>query len=184
LKNAPGKILEGFVDLLNNPIATVEGIIEGLSNLPEVPGLIFEYLETIEGNEEAKGQEIAEFITEQLATILSPNKVKVLAQLSKSKLGAAALKVSESLKSFIKKKKLPTTGKIRFIPREIDVKNGVVLFKDEGYVDKFGNTWKKDTSKSYLEWDVQLSETGKAHFSRFSRSGKHINVSPTGEITH
>jgi hypothetical protein len=78
LKNAPRNVLESFADLVNNPIATIEGIIEGLSNLPEVPGLIFEYLETIEGNEEAKGQEIAEFIVEQLTTILSPNKVKLL----------------------------------------------------------------------------------------------------------
>ena len=43
--------------LLINPVATIEGIVEGLSNLPELPGLIFEYLETIEGDRSQRSRD-------------------------------------------------------------------------------------------------------------------------------
>ena len=95
LKEAPKKFIEGFADLLLNPVSTVEGIIGFLENLPEMPGHIFAYLETIEGDEEAKGEEIAKFITEQLLTFASPNKAKLLQQVSKTKLGLAAVKVGQ-----------------------------------------------------------------------------------------
>jgi hypothetical protein len=95
LKEAPKKFIEGFADLLLNTVSTVEGIIGFLENLPEMPGHIFAYLETIEGDEEAKGEEIAKFITEQLLTLASPNKVKLLQKVSKTKLGLAAVKIAE-----------------------------------------------------------------------------------------
>jgi hypothetical protein len=84
LQRAPREFVEGFTDLLTNPIATIEGIIEGLSNLPELSGLVFEYLDSIEGNEEEKAAEIADFITSQLVNILSPNKAKLLVRYQKA----------------------------------------------------------------------------------------------------
>ncbi|RYE17406.1 MAG: hypothetical protein EOP45_15830, partial [Sphingobacteriaceae bacterium] len=39
----------------------------------------------------------------------------------------------------------------------------------------------------HIEWDVQLSDTGRAkwgHLSRDKGKEKHLNVSLTGKITH
>lgn len=56
-----------------------------------------------------------------------------------------------------------------------------------GYLDKFDNAWVKGPSRTRgepWEWDVQLSERGQRQLGRFSRDGRHLNVSMKGEITH
>lgn len=100
---------------------------------------------------------------------------------------ANALKVVASARSIVKGAKLPIVGKIRFIPRPSDAKSGRLLKKNGGFVDKFGNIWKKGPSRTKgqaFEWDVQLSAKGKAQLGGLSRDGKHLNVSLDGKITH
>ncbi len=92
--------------------------------------------------------------------------------------------VEKGLKSAIKKKGLPTEGKIRFVPPEGTNK---LTTKDGGYVDKFGNIWKKGPSRTKgepFEWDVQLSREGKESIGWLSREGSHVNVSMDGKVTH
>jgi hypothetical protein len=78
---------------------------------------------------------------------------------------------------------------MRFVPSASDLKNGKLTKKNNGYVDKFGNTWKKGPSRTKneaFEWDVQLTSKSGALFKKlkFSRDGKHLNVSLKGKITH
>lgn len=93
-----------------------------------------------------------------------------------------------SIKGRVKAAKLPTEGKIRFVPREdYDSYNHLPRGPNNGYYDRFGNEWVKGPSRTPgepFEWDVQLSELGKIHLGWASRDGKHINVSLKGEITH
>ena len=98
-------------------------------------------------------------------------------------------KVAEQgMTSVIKKAGLPSEGKIRFIPRPSDVQSGKILKQGGGYVDKFGNVWKKPTGNSPqgpLHWDVQLSQTGKTQLGHMSSSGgAHLNVTNYEEIHH
>ncbi|WP_420388668.1 polymorphic toxin type 17 domain-containing protein [Roseivirga sp.] len=86
-----------------------------------------------------------------------------------------------------KKNGLTTRGKISFIPRPQDIKNGRLLKRNGGYVDKFGNIWKKGPSRTggeAFEWDVQLSNKGKEMIGWLSRDGKHVNISLNGVVTH
>ena len=91
--------------------------------------------------------------------------------------------VEEGITSFIKGAGLPSNGKIRFIPRPSDVQSGKILKKQGGYVDKFGNIWKKAKGPS-PHWDVQLSQTGKQQLGHMGNSGAHINVTSHGKIHH
>ena len=82
----------------------------------------------------------------------------------------------------MKKYKLPTQGKIRFVPS----KKGVIKF-DNGFIDKFGNVWKPGGSRTLgesFEWDVQLSKQGRHQLGWATRDGSHLNVSLKGRITH
>ena len=94
----------------------------------------------------------------------------------------------QGVTSAIKKAGLPSEGKIRFIPRSSDVQSGKILKQGGGYVDKFGNVWKKskgDIIKGPLHWDVQLSQTGKTQLGHMSSSGgAHLNVTNYEEIHH
>ncbi|MCP3660026.1 MAG: hypothetical protein GY830_06825, partial [Bacteroidetes bacterium] len=65
-----------------------------------------------------------------------------------------------SIKKMVKSKGLPTKGKIRFVPREADKKMGRILEKKGGYLDKFGNVWKKDM-KHKDHWDIIDPRTNK-----------------------
>jgi hypothetical protein len=51
-----------------------------------------------------------------------------------------------------------------------------------GYMDRHGNEWVWDPVKG--EWDVQLGRSGRGQLRWLSRSGRHINVSPDGRVTH
>ena len=88
----------------------------------------------------------------------------------------------------LKYAKLPTTGKIRFVPPDGYTPNVPLLKgKNHGYIDKFENEWVKGPSRTAgqeFEWDVQLSELGSKQLGWASRDGKHINASLDGKITH
>ena len=83
---------------------------------------------------------------------------------------------------------LPTTGKIRFVPRKgYDSSNPLPRGPNNGILDRFGNEWTKGPSRTQgqaFEWDVQLSKTGKQKLGWATRDGSHANVSLDGHITH
>lgn len=92
-----------------------------------------------------------------------------------------------SIKSRLKTAELPTSGKIRFIPRKnYHPSEALRRGPNGGYVDRFGNEWVKPRGRIQgdAHWDVQLSSHGKETLGRFSKSGNHINVSKDGRILH
>ena len=85
-----------------------------------------------------------------------------------------------------KKAQLPTEGKIRYVPPK-SAGNSLPRTSMGGYIDRFGNTWIKGSSRTIgeaFEWDVQLSSRGKHMLGWLSRDGMHLNVSLKGLITH
>jgi hypothetical protein len=82
-------------------------------------------------------------------------------------------------------------GPFRFRPRD-DYRPGNPLPKEDGgYIDRFGNVWKKgpyhgDPKKPFdFEWDVQLSPAGRLHFRQYGLGEKgYINVAPDGTLSH
>jgi hypothetical protein len=94
--------VEGLYHLATSPVATIEGFVEFLENIDELPGLLAASLEELEGMDpEQQGEAIAKFITEQVFTFAAPpSKVKLLQQASKAKLGAAAVKVGQKTRKF------------------------------------------------------------------------------------
>lgn len=93
-----------------------------------------------------------------------------------------------SIKGRIKEAKLPTEGRIRFIPEEgYKPENKLNKGPNGGYYDKFGNEWVKGPSRTAgepFEWDVQLSSLGKKQLGWIAGGKNHINVSLKGRITH
>jgi hypothetical protein len=93
-----------------------------------------------------------------------------------------------SAKQRLKEAKLPTEGKIRFVPPEhYNPSAPLVRGPNRGFLDKFGNEWVKGPSRTAgetFEWDVQLSKMGKSKLGWASRDGSHVNVSLQGKITH
>jgi hypothetical protein len=87
--------VEGLYHLTTSPVSTIEGLVEFLENIDELPGLLAASLEELEGMDpEQQGEAIAKFITEQVFTFANPvSKTKLLQQAAKTKLGAAAVKV-------------------------------------------------------------------------------------------
>ena len=129
------------------------------------------------------------------ATIAIKATGKFVLKKSLAALGAAVLKkdlkkdVIKSSKGLLKEAELPVRGKIRFIPKRSDIAKGSLLKKNGGYVDRFGNVWKKGPSRTAgeaFEWDVQLSRRGKALIGHLSNDAKkaHVNVSKKGIVTH
>jgi hypothetical protein len=98
--------------------------------------------------------------------------------------------IVKSNKQLIKEQQLPNKGKIRFVPKEKDLANGKLSKKDGGFVDRFDNVWKKGPSRTEgqaFEWDVQLYKPNSKYkhpLKWLSPSGKHVNVSLDGEVTH
>ncbi|HEX6970312.1 MAG TPA: polymorphic toxin type 17 domain-containing protein, partial [Micromonosporaceae bacterium] len=92
-----------------------------------------------------------------------------------------------SCKSALKAAKLPTRGKIRYVPPK-DWKCGCPLPHGRlngktGYVDRKGNVWAKGPSRTKgeeWEWDVQLKNPRKF----FGGYARYLNVSWKGRITH
>jgi RHS repeat-associated protein len=129
------------------------------------------------------------------AVVLKKVVTKVVLKKTLAAFGAAVVKkeltkdVVKSSKGLLKAALLPTKGKIRFVPREADVKAGKLLKKNGGFVDRLGNVWKKGPSRTKgeaFEWDVQLSPKGKSSIGHLSNDAKkaHVNVSQNGIVTH
>ena len=96
-------------------------------------------------------------------------------------------KVVVSKKGSLKKAKLPTKGKIRYIPPKNWNPSETLPKRNGGYVDKFGNVWTQGPSRTKnqnFEWDVQLSKKEKSSLGWASRDGSHLNISLDGKITH
>jgi hypothetical protein len=102
-------------------------------------------------------------------------------------------RVTRGMKGLIRERQLPTKGKIRFVPSKKDILSRKIsqssLNGGRGFLDKFGNVWTRGESRSLrfgerFEWDVQLSSRGKAMLGWLSKSGKHLNVSLKGRVTH
>jgi RHS repeat-associated protein len=124
------------------------------------------------------GMDVTEFRSAIQDLGPSPKMDKVLSNLKLAKRADKVVDVIRSSKGLLKKAQLPVRGKIRFVPRAADIKNGAILQKHGGYVDKFGNVWKKPKGSIIGErhWDVQLSEIGKQRMGWLSNSGKHICI--------
>jgi hypothetical protein len=158
--------VEGLYHLATSPVATIEGFVEFLENIDELPGLLAASLEELEGMDpEQQGEAIAKFITEQVFTFANPvSKTKLLQQAAKTKLGAAAVKVAEK------------TRKVWTLTKE----NAVAIKVEKGklhvryYKSKSDGTWwspckgksHKDNFKVYketsqgLEWIADADEYG------------------------
>ncbi|MCM0147865.1 polymorphic toxin type 17 domain-containing protein [Photobacterium galatheae] len=95
-----------------------------------------------------------------------------------------------TIKGRLKDAQLPTTGKIRFVPkRGYNPSNPLNRGPNKGFIDRFDNEWVKGPSRTEgqaFEWDVQLSKTGRQKLG-WAASGKnksHANISLDGKITH
>jgi hypothetical protein len=85
-----------------------------------------------------------------------------------------------------KKLDLPTEGPISFVPpKHWNPKNPMKTQDGKGFIDNYGNEWRKGPSRTAgeaFEWDVIPSkQTGIANL---SRDGSHVNVSLKGVVTH
>ena len=97
------------------------------------------------------------------------------------------VEAGKSAKAVLKKKQLPTKGKIRYIPPDNWTPSQPLPKKDGQIIDKFGNRWIEGPSRTkgqLKEWDVQLSQKGSNQLGWASRDGSHLNVSLDGKITH
>jgi hypothetical protein len=101
--------------------------------------------------------------------------------------------IEESIKGRLKAAQLPTSGKIRYVPREDynpvnPLPRPLPRGKHNGYIDRFGNEWVKGPSRTpgqAFEWDVQLPKNGgDSRFRSLSPDGKHVNVTLDGRISH
>ena len=99
--------------------------------------------------------------------------------------------VPKTKKGKIKEQKLPTEGRIRYVPPKNwkpsqDLPTQKVRNRN-GFVDKFDNVWVQGPSRTRgqtFEWDVQLSKKGQEQIGWLTRDGSHANVSWDGRITH
>lgn len=101
--------------------------------------------------------------------------------------GCQKNKSKVSKKGTLKINNLPTKGKIRYVPSKSWSSSQPLPKRNGGYVDKFGNVWTKEPSRTAgqsFEWDVQLFKTGKKSLGWASRDESHLNVSLDGKITH
>lgn len=116
------------------------------------------------------------------------NKGPIVSQQPKLSEGADSGYTFAGTKTILKERMLPTTGKIRYIPPAYwTPSQPLPRTGNGGYIDKFGNVWSKGPSRTAgqpFEWDVNLSNTGKAQLEWASRDGSHLNVSLDGKITH
>ncbi len=160
-------------------------------NLPPENNVIWDSFETLEEYQQ-RVQGSAEKVVMGLTLLSGHSKEGMInglkKDLTKLKISSTEFKnIVKSSKSLIKSAGLPHSGKIRFIPRASDIKSGKLLKKDGGFVDKFGNIWKKPKGNNMqgdVHWDVQLSKKGKSMLGKYSNSGNHINVSGKGKIAH
>ena len=81
---------------------------------------------------------------------------------------------------------LPTDGPVSFVPpKNWNPKNPFRTQDKKGFIDNFGNEWRKGPSRTEgqsFEWDV-VPPKG-SNLRNFSRDGSHVNVSLDGVVTH
>jgi hypothetical protein len=86
----------------------------------------------------------------------------------------------------IKNMGLPTDGPIVFVPpKKWNPKNPLRTSDKKGFLDAFGNQWRKGPSRTpgqAWEWDVV--PRGQSSLKNLSRDGSHLNVSLGGKVTH
>ncbi len=87
----------------------------------------------------------------------------------------------------LKKAMLPRRGKFRFIPnKEWDPRDRIKWDNvKKGYVDAGNNVWTTGPSRTPgqpFESDVQLDP--RSDWVKFSKDGKHLNVTLDGRISH
>ncbi len=86
----------------------------------------------------------------------------------------------------VKNMGLPTDGPIVFVPpKRWNPKNPLRTSDKKGFLDAFGNEWRKGPSRTpgqAWEWDVV--PRGNSSLKNLSRDGSHLNVSLGGKVTH
>lgn len=98
-------------------------------------------------------------------------------------------------KDRIKEEGLPTEGDFPFeAPKRYKPSEELPVVREgrtKGYLDRFGNIWKKGPyhgkpgpNAPAHEWDIQLSEAGRRMWGRFARGKGYINVRPDGMLSH
>jgi filamentous hemagglutinin len=96
-----------------------------------------------------------------------------------------------SIRSRLNDAELPTTGRIRYVPpKDYKPTNPLPKGPHGGYLDRHDNEWVKGPphltgGRDPFEWDVQLpAKGGDPIFRRYSKDGKHVNVTIDGEIKY
>lgn len=122
-----------------------------------------------------------------LALVVTPAGTVLLARRGGAGAAGAGGTPSPSKKGRLKKARLPVEGPFHFTPEAgWDPRNPIKRNKEKmGYVDDSGNVWCKGPSRTPgqpFEWDVQLSPRSKWH--KFSKDGRHINVTLDGRLSH
>ena len=96
-------------------------------------------------------------------------------------------------KALAKAEKLPTKGKVRFVPPKKLANGKLARGRNGGALDRFGNEWVKGPSRTKgqdFEWDVQLTPAQQKNWQHlYAEKGKkgkitHLNISLDGKITH
>jgi hypothetical protein len=86
----------------------------------------------------------------------------------------------------VKNMGLPTDGPLVFVPpKKWNPKNPLRTNDKKGFLDAFGNEWRKGPSRTpgqAWEWDVV--PRGNSSLKNLSRDGSHLNVSLGGKVTH
>lgn len=86
-----------------------------------------------------------------------------------------------------KKYKLPTSGSITFVPpKKWDSTNPLKTSDKNGFIDAYGNEWRKGNSRTkgeHIEWDV-IPKNKNSGIANLSRDGSHVNVSLEGRVSH
>jgi len=171
------KVLRPMATVVNNTRSMITIAVEhGLTEIRTIAELVSERI-ALEGVVVDAGA----FLRHNLA---GAQELQLFLKSSAKVYGSAA---TRGIKGFIRRRQLPTTGKIRFVPPKNFNPSIDLSSVKKGFVDKFGNVWQKGPSRTLgepFEWDVQLSSKGKSMLGWLSKSGKHINVSLKGRITH
>lgn len=128
---------------------------------------------------------------EALELVVGPGGALILASKAKAPgggmVGPGAGGGTPSKRGRLKRAKLPTDGRFHFQPgARWDPRNPIEWDKEQpGYVDAFQNVWRKGPSRTPsqpFEWDVQLHPS--SNWRRFSKDGKHLNVTLDGRLSH
>lgn len=128
---------------------------------------------------------------EALGPVLGPGGALILTSRAKPSgggtVGPGAGGGTPSKRGRLKKAKLPTDGRFHFQPDpRWDPRSPIKWDKvGLGYVDAFHNVWRKGPSRTPgqpFEWDVQLHPS--SNWRRFSKDGKHLNVTLDGRLSH